>query len=90
MPTVANSMLTGHLEHDEEVHGAQSQQVAVVFAHYGGAVGQTVVHIQPPKVLALVNAGQLTLVGADTHTHTLKRGEGQPKNSQGGRKYPAL
>src|SRR4029434_2230709 len=54
MPTVANSMLTGHLEHGEEVHGAQSQQVAVVFA----------------KVLALVKGGQLNLVEADNNTHT--------------------
>ena len=56
MPTVANSMLTGHLEHGEEVHGAQSQQVAVVFA----------------KVLALVKWSAYPGGGRDTHTNTLK------------------
>src|SRR4029434_10599768 len=54
MPTVANSMMTGHFEYDEEVYVAHSQKVAVVFA----------------KVLALVKGGQLTLAELDIHTDT--------------------
>ena len=54
MPTVANSMLTGHLEHGEEVHVAHSQKVAVVFA----------------KVLALVKWSAYPGGGRDTHTNT--------------------